>query len=169
MGAKVQEEVQKNIILLIILILISIPLLDGSTWYNFTTVYDRSQSSLLFYANNYPADYQTVANSYIAQATTNFLNPLLYFEVTTGNISDIFPDNYTNYAGSEEIILQSTRLDDIFISSGNGYLFGYSIAWYNKVVSIFNIVRTIFVCVLLIITTVLFSNDLDQIAVLPLD
>lgn len=150
------------------MILISIPLLDGTTWFTNTLVYDKDQSGLLFYATYYPSAYQTLADNYIEKASNDYLNKLLYFQIKTDSIDDKFPGNYDNFPGSEDLILTSTRLDDIYITSGNGYLFGYSIAEYNKTVSIFNIIRTIFVCVLLIITTVLFSNDLDQIAVLPL-
>lgn len=42
-GARVQEEVQKNVISMIILILLSIPLLDGSTWFTNVTAYDKAQ------------------------------------------------------------------------------------------------------------------------------
>lgn len=42
-GARVQEEVQKNVISMIILILLSIPLLDGSTWFTTVTAYDKAQ------------------------------------------------------------------------------------------------------------------------------
>lgn len=42
MGSKVQDEVQKNVILLIILILVSIPLLEASTWFQNKRVYDNS-------------------------------------------------------------------------------------------------------------------------------
>lgn len=69
MGAKVQEEVQKNVISMIILILISIPLLDGSTWFSTVTIYDKSQNALVYFANNEPSSYQLVANQFVSTAT----------------------------------------------------------------------------------------------------
>jgi hypothetical protein len=54
-GARVQEDVQKNVISMIILILLSIPLLDGSTWFTNTTIYDRGQDIPIFYATYYPS------------------------------------------------------------------------------------------------------------------
>lgn len=68
-GAKVQEEVQKNVISMIILILISIPLLDGSTWFSTVTIYDKSQNALVYFANNEPSSYQLVANQFVSTAT----------------------------------------------------------------------------------------------------
>ena len=99
-GAKVQQEVQKNVISMIILILLSIPLLDGSTWFNSVTIYDKAQESLIFYAKSYPSLYQTNANLFVARAANNFLNPLLYFSVEVGSVNDSFPDNYVEYAGT---------------------------------------------------------------------
>lgn len=127
-GAKVQEEVQKNVISMIILILLSIPLLDASTWFSAVTIYDEAQEGLLFYAQKYPSKYQLNANLFIQEANGKFLNPLLYFNINTGNISDSFPDNYVSYAGTINGILENTRSDDINIVEGNGYTFGYDIS-----------------------------------------
>ena len=154
---------------MIILILLSIPLLDGATWYSSVTIYQQAQSSLIYFAENYPGQYQTNANLFVQKATTSFLNPLLYFNIKVGSISDSFPDNYSAYTGSINNILANTRSDDIELLETNGYTFGYDISWYNKQISYFNIGRTVFVCLLLIITTIFFSHDLDVIAISPLE
>jgi hypothetical protein len=46
---------------MIILVLISIPLLDASTWYSTLSVYDRGIIELSYYAENYPSLYPTKA------------------------------------------------------------------------------------------------------------
>lgn len=53
--------------------------------------------------------------------------------------------------------------------SGDGYTFGYDISQYNRQVSGCNIGRTTFVCLLLIITTIFFSSDLEFTAIAPLE
>ena len=103
-GSKVQDEVQKNVILLIILILVSIPLLDASTWFQSKSVYDNSMQELIYVAKNMPSQYQTRADAYIKNAL-EFNNPLLYFEVSTGSITDVFPDNYASYSNTMNNIL----------------------------------------------------------------
>ena len=153
---------------MIILILLSIPLLDGATWFSSVTIYQQAQSSLVFFAQNYPSQYQANANLFVERGM-NFANPLLYFNINTGTISDQFPDNYAAYTGSINHILANTRSDDIELSEGAGFTVAYDISWYNKQVSYFNISRTIFVCLLLIITTIFFSHDLDIIAISPLE
>lgn len=164
-----QEDVQKNVISMIILILLSIPLLDGSTWYTTSTIYEQAQSSMMYLAEFYPSEYQTNADLFIAKSTTSFLNPLLYFSLEMGTISDSFPDNYIAYTGSVNQILAHTRTDDITLIQGTGYTFGYDISEYNKMVSYFNIGRTFFVCILLIVTTIFFSSDLEFTAIAPLE
>ena len=98
---------------MIILILLSIPLLDGATWFSSVSIYQQAQSSMIYFAQNHPSQYQTNANLFVSKATTTFLNPLLYFRITTGTVSDSFPDNYIAYAGSVSHILANTRSDDI--------------------------------------------------------
>ena len=153
---------------MIILILVSIPLLDGSTWVTSPTIYDKAQSSLVYYAQYYPSQYQTNANLFIETAMNSFNYPLLYYKIQIGTILDNFPDTYS-YAGDIQTILAETRSDDINLISGDGYTFGYDISEYNRTVSCFNIGRTVFVCLLLIITTVLFSSDLEFTAIAPLE
>lgn len=79
---------------MIILILISIPILDGTTWFATSTVYDKGFLDLVYFANTNPSHYQKIADAYIAYATSNFLNPLLYYSIDIGSISDSFPDKY---------------------------------------------------------------------------
>lgn len=94
---------------------------------------------------------------------------MLYFSIISGTISDSFPDNYPNYAGTVNEILLNTRSDDINLVSGDGYTFAYDISGYNKKTAYFNIGRTIFVTLLIIITTIFFSSDLEFTAIAPLE
>ena len=154
---------------MIVVILLSIPLLDGATWFTNKTVYDQAQSSLVYFAQNYPSQYQTNADLFIFEAKNTFLNPLLYFTLNVNTISDTFPDNYSAYSSTISQILSEYRSDDINLIEGGGYTFAYDISEYNKTVSKFNMGRTSFVCLLLIITAYIFSSDLEYIAIAPLE
>lgn len=123
---------------------------------------------MVYFAENYPANYQSQADSYIRQAS-DFSNPLLYFEITTTNIQDTFPDNYAAYSGTLNGILSSSRTEDVDLYSGTNFRVAFDIFEYNKITAIMNICRTCFVCLLLIFTTMLFSNDLEFAAIQPLE
>jgi hypothetical protein len=152
---------------MIILVLVSIPLLDGSTWFSALAVYDRGISNAMYFANNSPAEYQTQMNMFIADSS-HFLDPLIYFIISTDAVNDTYPDNYISGASANEII-SVYRTSDIDVYAGTGYIVGFDISWYNKEISMMNIGRTFFVCILLIVTTMLFSNDLEFAAIAPLE
>jgi hypothetical protein len=50
-GTRLKNEIQKNIISMVLLVLISIPLLDGNTWYENVTSYEKSLDELIFFLN----------------------------------------------------------------------------------------------------------------------
>lgn len=125
-GARVQSEIQKNVILMIILILVSIPLLDGSTWFSALAVYDRSFNDVAFFATHQPALYQTQANLYIA-SSANFLNPLVYFTLATPNITDTYPDNYS-LSSSIASVTSRMRSGDLDIYEGTGFTIAFDIS-----------------------------------------
>lgn len=97
-------------------------------------------------------------NLFIADST-NLLNPLVFFTITTTSVNDTYPDNY-NSSTSASYLISNIRASDLDTYTGDGYTVAYDVSWYNKQVALMSIGRTIFVCILLIITTMLFSNDL---------
>jgi hypothetical protein len=166
-GARVQGEIQKNVILMIILVLVSIPLLDGSTWYSSLAVYDRGVQDMAYFALNEPGLYKSQASLFISDSDT-FLNPLVYFIISTPSINDTYPDNY-NATTSAADLVNNMRSYDLDVYLGNGYEVGFDISWYNQEIAIMNISRTFFVCILLIFATIMFSSDIEFAAIAPLE
>jgi hypothetical protein len=101
---------------MIILILVSIPLLDGSTWFSELSVYDRGIYEVVYFADNAPSFYQQQANQFIADAGS-FLNPLVFFSINSTHINDQYPDNYST-STTIDYILANTRLADLDIYAG---------------------------------------------------
>lgn len=58
-GSKLKDEIQKNIISMILLILISIPLLNISTYEDKITSYDKAIEQLEFFASVSTTQYDT--------------------------------------------------------------------------------------------------------------
>ena len=82
---------------------------------------------------------------------------------------DTFPDNYPDYGETIASIKFSTRSEDMDIYEGNHFTLAFDIFEYNKLTAWMNIGRTLFVCLLLIFTTLVFSNDLEFAAIQPLE
>lgn len=49
MGTRLKEEIQKNVVSMILLIMISIPLLNADTWFDNVTSYETSPSQLAYF------------------------------------------------------------------------------------------------------------------------
>ena len=78
---------------MIILVLVSIPLLDGSTWYSTESIYSHGIEDLMYFANSAPKYYQKQANMLITDHS-KLLNPLVYFQISVNTITDKYPDDY---------------------------------------------------------------------------
>lgn len=63
---------------MIILVLVSIPLLDGTTWYSTESLYTHGIKDLMYFANTSPNYYQKQANMFIDD-NLQLLNPIVYF------------------------------------------------------------------------------------------
>ena len=58
-GSKLNEEIQKNVITMILLILISIPIFNPATWFSIIPTYDKSIEQLsLFKGNSVKFDFE---------------------------------------------------------------------------------------------------------------
>lgn len=95
------------------------------------------------------------------------MNSLLFFTINTAYIQDQYPDNYNT--DTTDNIINTYRSGDLDVYTDTGYIVAYDISWYNKEISYMNIGRTLFICILLIISTILFSNDIEYAAIAPLE
>lgn len=64
-GTKLKDEIQKNIISMILLVLISIPLLNGDTWYDNVTSYEKSLDELTFFKSKGSHMFDVALNIYL--------------------------------------------------------------------------------------------------------
>lgn len=64
-GTKLKDEIQKNIISMILLILISIPLLNGNTWYDNVTSYEKGLDELTYFKGKGSEMFDVAVNIFI--------------------------------------------------------------------------------------------------------
>lgn len=93
--------------------------------------------------------------------------PVVYFEVEVNETCCQFPRDYPEYGDITS--LESLRSDEVsfYLSSSNDTII-FDISKTNILSAQLNIGRTLFVCALLIIATLLFSRDLEVHALEPL-
>lgn len=94
MGKKIKDEIQKNLILMIILIIISVPLFNASTWYSSNvTSYEKGIYQLEFAAQTSSALYDNLDIKFI-DYMMRLPSTLIYFYVNVNATCCTFPDNY---------------------------------------------------------------------------
>ena len=94
-GSKVKDEIQKNLVLMILLIIISIPLFNASTWFSANiTSYEKSINQLEKASLISHEMFDAVDDHYIT-FMMGLPNTLIYFNVQVNSTCCTFPDNYT--------------------------------------------------------------------------
>jgi len=66
-------------------------------------------------------------------------------------------------------VIANIRSQDLDVYTEDSFTVAFDISNYNSSQSIFNICRTFFVCILLVIATIMFSNDIEFAAISPLE
>lgn len=78
MGTRLKEEIQKNIILMILLMIISIPLLSVDTWFENVHVRGQSVREIEFFMGKGGEQFDTWVKIFV-QEMVNKNSPLIYF------------------------------------------------------------------------------------------
>ena len=141
---------------MILLILVSIPIFNSTTWFSPSTTYTRGMENVIMFKNN-TSQFDTQANLFISQ-TLQLPEPLVYFEIYFNATCCQFPKDFPQYSSKN---LETIRADSIYpILFGDTDLVVFDQTNTNILSSQLNIGRTLFVCVLLIASTLLFSRDI---------
>lgn len=83
-GTRLKEEIQKNVVSMILLIMISIPLLNSSTWYSNITSYETGPYQLAFFAGNSPSEIDVAFSVFINEMMQKS-SPLVYFSTSVNS------------------------------------------------------------------------------------
>ena len=167
-GSKLKEEIQKNIISMILLILVSIPIFNSSTWFDVVSTYDKGIEQLAFFRHN-STQFDIEAAIFIPEMLA-LPEPIVFFEVEVNSTCCEFPRDYPQYYGQVPEVedLRSDSINAIIDSNSNATAI-YNITPTNILSSQLSIGRTLFVCILLVISTMLFSRDVEMHALEPLE
>ena len=153
---------------MILLILISIPIFNSSTWFSLVSTYNKSIEQLAFFKDN-STQFDIEAGLFISQML-NLPEPLVFFEVQVNSTCCQFPRDYPTYLSSIPNIttLRSDSINAVIDISTNATAI-YNTTPTNILSSQLSIGRTLFVCILLIVSTLLFSRDVELHALEPLE
>lgn len=84
MGTRLKEEIQKNVVSMILLIMISIPLLNCDTWYDNVTSYETGTFQLAYFAGNNASEFDAIFPVFITEMMQRS-SPLVYFSASANS------------------------------------------------------------------------------------
>lgn len=155
--------------MMIMLVLLSVPLLSSTTWFAETTIYEDSINQLDFFmmsgTDNYTRDAEL---SIFINQSLSLRIPVVYIDFSINSTCCNFPRDFPSLSAGVP------TLDELRASSTASYTMGnitvvYDSTSYDIFTSQLNIGRTLFVCILLVISSLLFSQDVEDYLLEPLE
>ena len=93
--------------------------------------------------------------------------------VLAPDFTSIYPST-NNYTWQQRPYLEDLRTDDFSASianseDGSTFVIFYSMVYSNKIQSILSISRTIFVCIVLSVASIMFTSDANRLVLSPIE
>lgn len=102
-GTKIKDEIQKNLVIMILVIIITIPLFNASTWYSSNiTSYEKGIYQLEKAALISPTLYDSIDDYYIT-FMMGLPSTLIYFTVPVNDTCCTFPDQYPDLRAKYDV------------------------------------------------------------------
>ena len=146
---------------MIVCILISIPIFNSDTWFDNVTTYTKSVSYFNAFTENI-TEFETQIPIFISQMV-NYPRPLVFFSVNFSTQSFNFPNDYPDFINITTALNNIRDYNVDVYNSGENSPSDITIAFDKSPLAVFqaqlNIGRTLFVCVIMIVVTLLFTRD----------
>lgn len=164
-----KEQIQKNIIILIMSLIIILPLISADTWYNNDPTIDQMMGNYVAIASSLPDDGS--AYEFLKEVVvTSFAmtSPIMYMQVTLANRTVTYPEDFPDIQQPDAALSDYMEIEKIF-ANGNGYSIIFNDRKISRISSWINIVRSCFITLLLIFSTIIFMYSIETHALIPLE
>ncbi|CAK86482.1 unnamed protein product (macronuclear) [Paramecium tetraurelia] len=176
-GSQLQDLVMRRAITIIISILISIPILTLDTYSEIINSYDSGILRISQFRKNLPIT-DMLIQQYV-QFHNHEIYPIQSVLVLQDDLNQIYTEyNYTKnpeWFQSTEMVKSQYRFSDqqYFVTTdANNQLITYSVSDlvdYNKINAILSIFQTVFVCIVLALSAILFNKDVTELIIEPIE
>lgn len=176
-GKKLSERTTKKVIIIVLSILISVPIFSGKTY---LSGYEYSDSSVKNFLHalqdlsNPDAAFNALWDNYIEE-NKNSKNPLVYLKLAKIPYKDATEEVYKEWGNSEmlnDLRPSEQRVAQTSTETDNNAFFviGYfDLRAEANFAAVLNIINTIFVCVVLSVSSMLFSKDANELVLSPVE
>lgn len=156
-GKKLSEVTMKRLILIVLVLLFLLPFFESSYYYSVITSWDFGSANLNEFIG-FEA-FEEVKNTYIDYHKDD-IRPMVYL-------------TWTNRTGTfewkEGIDYNDLRYNEIYFSSAGDITAIFDTRYDSKMSSLLNIMKTIFICIVLTLGALYFSKDAEDLVINPLD
>ncbi|CAD8085296.1 unnamed protein product [Paramecium primaurelia] len=176
-GSQLQDLVMRRAITIIIAILISIPILTLDTYSEIINSYDSGIFRISQFRKNQPLT-DMLIKQYV-QFHNHEIYPIQSVQVLKDDLNKKYTEyNYTtnpDWFQETEMLKSQYRFSDqqYFVTTDvNNQLITYSVSDlvdYNKINAILSIFQTVFVCIVLALSAVLFNKDVTELIIEPIE
>ncbi|CAD8094231.1 unnamed protein product [Paramecium sonneborni] len=176
-GSQLQDLVMRRVITIIIAILISIPILTLDTYSEIINSYDSGIFRISQFRKDFPIT-EMLTKQYV-EFHNHEIYPILSVLVLQDDQNQKYTEyNYTtnpDWFQHTEMLKSQYRFQDqqYFVTTDtNNKLITYSISDlvdYNKINAILSIFQTVFVCIVLALSAVLFNKDVTELIIEPIE
>ena len=156
-GKQLSEMNMKRVILVVLLLLFLLPFFDTNFYYTAQTSWDFGLRNLDGFIDT--PQFEVVKNEYISYHV-NDIRPIIYL-------------SWSNFTGTflwqQGISFNDLRYTEIYYTSNSDITSIFDIRYDARLSSLLNIMKTIFICVVLTLGSLYFSKDSEELVIKPIE
>ncbi|OMJ77735.1 hypothetical protein SteCoe_22604 [Stentor coeruleus] len=156
-GKKLSEVTMKRVILIVLIMLFLLPMFEYDFYASSQTSWEYGVNELQKFLNN--DGFEIVKNQYI-NYHKNDLRPLVYLSWT--NVTG-------DYDWNGDINYNDLRYNEIFYYSYKNIISIFDLRYDSKLISLLNIFKTLFICVVLTLGALFFTKDAENLVIKPIE
>lgn len=154
---------------MIMSLIIILPLLSADTWYNKDPTMDQLMENYIYVAKNMTN--QTSIASFLELIITVSMtttSPIIYLQLNTLAANFTYPGNFSNLT-QPALPISDYMQPEIMTVQGDGFLMVLNARGVSQFTANINLIRSFFITVLLIFSTIIFMYSIENNALIPLE
>lgn len=156
-GKQMSEVTMRRVIIIVLALLFVLPLFDNEFYYTARTSWEFGLDELYSFYDR--SGFDVVKDKYLSYHK-NDIRPIVYLKY---EVEGKFIEWEANTKFGE------LRYYEIFYASTHGFVSIFDIRYDAKLTSLLNIIRTIFICIVLTLGSIYFTKDSEDLVIKPIE
>ena len=156
-GKKMAEVVMTRVIVIVLVMLFVLPLFDKEFWFSAQTSWELGLKEMKTFLND--DGFEVVKEKYL-QFHKDDLRPIVYLS---------YKNDTGKYVWESKKSYSSLRYHEIYYASLDDFISIFDLRYDSKLTSLLNIMRTIFICIVLTLGSIYFTKDSEKLVITPIE